>query len=82
MGLPADFGDSHRSFFTLSFAAGTRKWFFDIPPTSGITIAAAQDGSVSNSNGVIDRQLMVIKNAGTYDLVFHLPAGLHVRVLC
>jgi hypothetical protein len=82
MGIPEDFGDSQRSFFTLSFARGTRKWSFDIPPTSGITIAAAQDGSVSNSHGVIDRQLMVIKNAGMYDLVFLLLAGLHVRVLC
>jgi hypothetical protein len=69
MGLPSDFVDSRRSFFSLSFATETKKWSFDIPQTSGITIAAAQDGTVSNSHGVIDRQLMVIQNAGMYDLV-------------
>jgi hypothetical protein len=65
MGFPGHYGDSPRSFFSLNFDVETKKWSFDIPQGSGITIAAAQDGAVSNSHGVIDRQLMVIENAGT-----------------
>jgi hypothetical protein len=60
MGFPVNFGDSHHSFFTLSFATGTRKGSFNMPPTSGITIATAQDGTVNNSHRVIDCQLMVM----------------------